>query len=64
MRKMDIIDAFILSRGLIAESFDALSKRTYRKELRNQELVRKRLLRRAYYLNESINYTGLFDKRQ
>lgn len=64
MRKMDIIDAFILSRGLVAESFDTLSKRTYRKELRNQELVRQRLLRRAYYLNESINYTGLFDKRQ
>lgn len=63
MRKMDIIDAFILTRGLVADTFDALSKRTYRRETRAQEKVRQRLLRRAYYINESINYTGLFEKQ-
>lgn len=62
MRKMDIIDAFILSRGLVADTFDALSKRTYRREMRSQEKIRQRLVRRAYYINESIDYTGLFEK--
>lgn len=62
IRKMDIIDAFILSRGLVADSFDALSKRTYRRETRAQEKVCQRLIRRAYYINESIDYTGLFEK--
>mgnify|MGYP007069853037 CR=1 FL=1 len=62
MKKMEIIDAFILSRGLAATSFDALSKRVYRREQRSQEKIRQRLLRRAYYINESINYAGLFDK--
>jgi len=62
MRKMDIIDAFILTRGLAAGTFDALSKRTYRREQRNQEKIRQRLLRRAYYINESIDYRGLFPK--
>lgn len=62
MRKMDIIDAFIFSRGLAAENFDALSKRTYRAQVRDQERIRKKLLRRSYYINESIDYTGLFDK--
>lgn len=62
MRKMDIIDAFILSRGLAAGTFDALSKRVYRREQRSQEKIRQRLLRRAYYINESIDYTGLFEK--
>jgi len=62
MRKMDIIDAFILSRGLAAGTYDALSKRTYRREQRSQEKIRQRLLRRAYYINESINYEGLFQK--
>ena len=40
MRKMDIIDAFILSRGLVADTFDTLSKRTYRREVRSQEKIR------------------------
>ena len=62
MRKMDIIDAFILSRGLVADTFDTLSKRTYRREVRSQEKIRQRLVRRAYYINESIDYTGLFEK--
>ena len=62
IRKMDIIDAFIFSRGLVPDTFDALSKRTYRREQRAQEKVRQRLLRRAYYINESIDYTGLFEK--
>lgn len=63
MRKMDIIDAFILSRGLVADTFDTLSKRTYRREVRSQEKIRQRLVRRAYYLNEAIDYSGLWGKQ-
>ncbi len=59
MRKMDIIDAFIFSRNLATENYDALHKRVYRSQQRAQEQLRQKLLRRAYYLNESIDYTGL-----
>lgn len=59
MRKMDIIDAFIFSRRLAPDNYDALHKRVYRSQQRNQERIRQRLLRKAYYLNESIDYTGL-----
>lgn len=59
MRKMDIIDAFIFSRRLAPDNYDALHKRVYRNQQRAQEKIRKRLLRKAYYLNESIDYTGL-----
>lgn len=62
MKKMEIIDAFILSRGLAATTYDTLHKRTYRKELLAQERTRQQLLRRAYYINESIDYEGLFEK--
>lgn len=59
IRKMDIIDAFILTRGLAAGSYDALHKRVYRREQRSQERIRARLLRKAYYINETIDYKGL-----
>lgn len=59
IRKMDIIDAFILTRGLAAGSYDALHKRVYRREQRTQERLRQRLLRKAYYINETIDYKGL-----
>lgn len=59
IRKMDIIEAFILSRNLAAESYDSLHKRVYRKELKSLKEIRRKLLRKAYYINESIDYTGL-----
>lgn len=62
MRKMDIVEAFIFSRGLTPENYDALHKRTYRNALRSQELLKKKLLRKAYYINEQIDYKGLTTK--
>ena len=59
MRKMDIIDAYIFSRKLAPENYDAMHKRVYRNQQRIQERIKQRLLRKAYYLNESINYDGL-----
>ena len=59
MRKMDIIDAYIFSRKLAPENYDAMHKRVYRNQQRAQERIKQRLLRKAYYLNESINYDGL-----
>lgn len=62
MRKMDIIEAFIFTRGLAPENYDALHKRTYRKAQRDQERLKQRLLRKAYYINEQIDYKGLTNK--
>ena len=59
MRKMDIVEAYIFSRRLAPENYDALHKRVYRNQQRVQERIRLRLLRKAYYLNESINFDGL-----
>lgn len=59
MRKMDIIEAYIFSRKLAPENYDALHKRVYRNQQRAQEKIKQRLLRKAYYLNESINFDGL-----
>lgn len=59
MRKMDIIEAFIFTRNLTPENYDALHKRTYRKAQRNQERLKQKLLRKAYYINEQIDYKGL-----
>ena len=56
---MDIIDAYIFSRGLAPESYDALHKRVYRREQKSREELKRKLLRKAYYINESINYSGL-----
>lgn len=58
--KKDIIDAYIISRGLVPESYDALHKRVYRDQVRAQNMIAGRLLRKAYYINESINYKGLY----
>ena len=63
MRKMDIIDGYIFSRRLAPDNYDTLHKRVFRNQLRAQEKIKQRLVRKAYYLNESINYDGLtFDK--
>ena len=59
IRKMDIVDAFIFSRNLAPGCYDALHKRVYRREQKNQEELRRKLLRKVYYINEAINYSGL-----
>lgn len=59
LRKMDIVEAYIFSRKLAPGTFDTLHKRVFRNQLRSQERIKQRLLRKAYYLNESIDYTGL-----
>lgn len=62
MRKMDIIEAFIFTRGLTPENYDALHKRSYRKAQRTQERLKQKLLRKAYYINEQIDFKGLIAK--
>ena len=59
MRKMDIIEAFIFTRNLAPENYDALHKRAYRKSVDSQERLKKRLLRKAYYIDERIDFKGL-----
>lgn len=65
VRKKDIIEAYIVSRGLFsAACFDALHKRAYRRDLERMSKLTDRLLRKAYYITESIDYKGLepYDK--
>ena len=60
LQKKDIVDAFIMSRKLFSsDCFDALHKRVYRKEQAAYEAIRQRLVRKAYYIDESINYKVL-----
>ncbi|MDD7454965.1 MAG: hypothetical protein PUK70_01745 [Bacteroidales bacterium] len=60
MDKKDIVEAFIFSRGLVSSDyFDALHKRAYRSELRMLEAMRDKLLRKVYYINESIDKSNL-----
>lgn len=63
LRKMDIVEAYIFSRRLAPDNYDALHKRAYRNQQRAQERIKQRLLRKAYYLNESINYDGLTNSK-
>ncbi|MGM9737120.1 MAG: hypothetical protein ACI3ZT_01745 [Candidatus Cryptobacteroides sp.] len=65
LRKKDIIDAYILSRGLFsADCFDALHKRIYRRDQAVLERLSRKLVRKAYYIDESIDCKGLagYDK--
>lgn len=63
MMKKDIVEAFILSRGLIsAESFDALHKRVYRQDLKRMDALRQKLLRKMYYIDSTLDTTGLVPK--
>lgn len=58
-QKKDIVDAFITSRKLFStDSFDALHKRVYRKGQASFEAIKQRLVRKAYYIDESIDYKG------
>ena len=58
--KKDIIEAFITSRKLVSTDIhDAIHKRIYRREQAKQAKLTKKLLRKAYYIHESIDSTGL-----
>lgn len=60
--KKDIIDAFIVSRGLVeCDPSDAIHKRIYRKEQAKREKISKMLLRKVYYINEALDTSGLND---
>ena len=59
-QKKDIIDAFIISRKLCSvDPADALHKRTYRHELKKMEKYTAYLQRKANYIRESLDCTGL-----
>ena len=58
--KSDIIQAFIVSRRLVSDDyFDALSKRMYRRQQEEIATITRKLRRRAYYLDEVLDTTGL-----
>lgn len=58
--KKDIITAFITSRKLFStDVYDSLHKRAYRREIAKQSKLTKKLLRKVYYIHESIDSTGL-----
>lgn len=60
MQKKDIIEAFIISRNLVSmDYFDALHKRVYRQNQKYMEALTRKLIRRAYYIDETINTNGL-----
>ena len=55
-RKEEIIEAFILSRKLFsAEYFESLHKRAYRRELKELEALKRKLTRRAYYIESLVD---------
>lgn len=60
IKKKDIIEAFIVSRKLFStDCFDALHKRVYRREQSSMQQLTEKLLRKAYYIDETINMKGL-----
>ena len=58
--KKDIVEAFVTSRKLIStDCVDALYKRVYRRQQREAASLVKKLTRKAYYIEESIDASGL-----
>ncbi len=58
--KKDIIEAFVTSRKLVStDCVDALYKRVYRRQQREAATLVKKLIRKAYYIDESIDTSGL-----
>lgn len=58
--KKDIVEAFALSRKLITcDCYDALHKRVFRRQQKENSLLVNKLLRKAYYINETIDLSGL-----
>lgn len=62
--KKDIIEAFIVSRGLAGcDPYDALHKRIYRSEQAKMKAVSRKLIRKVYYMFESLDIDDLKAKR-
>lgn len=62
--RKEIVEAFIISRNLVEiDCTDTLYKRAYRTSQRRMKALTQRLLRRCYYLDESINLKGLKDDK-
>ncbi len=60
IQKKDVVSAFIVSRGLFTvDCYDALHKRAYRHSCQTYEAIQRRLLRKAYYIDETIDTKGL-----
>ena len=58
--KKDIIEGFIASRGLMSKDyFEALGKRAYRAQEKERALLIKKLQRKLYYIEESLDTSGL-----
>lgn len=58
--KKDVVEAYVQSRGLCdIGGFDTLHKRVYRGELASFRKAKDVLLRRLYYIDESIDMKGL-----
>ena len=58
--KKDIIEAFIVSRKLAnADPTEALHKRVYREQAKRCQQLTKYLLRKAYYIEESLDTSKL-----
>lgn len=58
--RKDIVEAFIISRNLVeVDNRDTLYKRIYRSNRLQMKEMTKKLLRRCYYLDESIDLSGL-----
>lgn len=58
--KKEIIETFITSRKLVDnDPYEALHKRVYRREQEKRARISKFLLRKVYYLYESLDITGL-----
>ena len=63
-RKEEIIEAFILSRKLFsAEYFESLHKRAYRRELKELEALKRKLTRRAYYIESLVDEPKKFNRK-
>lgn len=55
-RKENIIEAFIVSRKLFSvECFDLLHKRAYRRELKELQAMKGKLMRRTYYIESLVD---------
>lgn len=62
IQKKDIVQSYIISRKLFsADNFDALHKRAYRKSQAALGSMTERLLRKLYYIDESIDFKALRD---
>lgn len=58
--KKDTIESFIQSRRLVStENFEALNKRAYRRQLEQHALLLRKLRRKAYYIDEALDTSGL-----